>query len=299
MIPNSPELVVNKTETRRAAHDADLAKYLLIVPKRIAARDNLPFTITKYDFEIPTHCPETGLELKRGDKARQPEAPSLQMVDPALGYVPGNVRVVSYLATTAMFKAKQSGFYTCPKCGKSKALTEFYSNGPNATSIGFCKECKDGLNKHPKHKTKNAARKHRTYVAFKDEILAANKQYKLDNPEKVAVWRARDRARVEKHLLHGAKSRAEQRGTPFNISLEDIVISENCPVLDLKLERGKGKIWDASPTLDCLVPELGYVRGNINVISHKANTIKQNATPEEIYLVADWVSDMIGKQVIP
>ncbi len=254
MIPNSPELVVNKTETRRAAHDADLAKYLLIVPKRIAARDNLPFTITKYDFEIPAHCPETGLELKRGDKPRQPEAPSLQMIDPTLGYVPGNVRVVSYLATTAMFKAKQSGFYTCPKCGISKALTEFYSNGPNATSIGFCKECKDGLNKNPKHKTKNAERKKRHYATNKDEILAANRQYKLNNPEKVAIWKERENARVEKHLLQAARARAVKRGHPFNLELEDIVIPEFCPILGMKLQRGTGHPCGASPTLDCLVP---------------------------------------------
>lgn len=44
-----------------------------------------------------------------------------------------------------------------------------------------------------------------------------------------------------------------------------------------------------SPTLDRIVPEKGYVLGNIAVISHKANAIKQNATAEEILRVAIWL----------
>jgi uncharacterized protein YejL (UPF0352 family) len=45
---------------------------------------------------------------------------------------------------------------------------------------------------------------------------------------------------------------------------------------------------DGSPQLDRLVPELGYVVGNVAVISRLANTIKSNATPQQIRAVADW-----------
>jgi hypothetical protein len=41
-----------------------------------------------------------------------------------------------------------------------------------------------------------------------------------------------------------------------------------------------------SPSLDRRVPELGYVKGNVEVISMKANAIKSYAAPEEIMLVA-------------
>lgn len=39
-----------------------------------------------------------------------------------------------------------------------------------------------------------------------------------------------------------------------------------------------------SPSIDKVIPELGYVRGNVWVISNKANRIKNNATLEELKL---------------
>ena len=38
-------------------------------------------------------------------------------------------------------------------------------------------------------------------------------------------------------------------------------------------------------SLDCIIPELGYVPGNVAVISRRANTIKNDATIEELELV--------------
>ena len=37
-----------------------------------------------------------------------------------------------------------------------------------------------------------------------------------------------------------------------------------------------------SPSLDKIIPSLGYVKDNIWVISYRANTIKNNCTFEEI-----------------
>jgi hypothetical protein len=41
-----------------------------------------------------------------------------------------------------------------------------------------------------------------------------------------------------------------------------------------------------SPSLDQLIARNGYVRGNVWVISHRANTLKSNATSEELFAVA-------------
>ena len=67
-----------------------------------------------------------------------------------------------------------------------------------------------------------------------------------------------------------------------------------CPVLGIKLERNRDKCGPGpgSPTLDRIVPSLGYVPGNVVVISHKANSIKSNATAAEIRAVADWLDDI-------
>lgn len=43
---------------------------------------------------IPETCPVLGIPLTIGGK-RSPSSPSLDRIDPALGYVPGNIRVIS------------------------------------------------------------------------------------------------------------------------------------------------------------------------------------------------------------
>ena len=45
-----------------------------------------------------------------------------------------------------------------------------------------------------------------------------------------------------------------------------------------------------TPSLDRINPKLGYVKGNVQVISWRANNIKRDATAEELRLVADFVA---------
>jgi len=92
-------------------------------------------------------------------------------------------------------------------------------------------------------------------------------------------------------MLVSARSRAKRYNYPFDITIEDIVIPEFCPVLGIKLERNGGSCNYATPSLDKMIPELGYVKGNINVISWRANWIKQNATLEEITKLVKWMSN--------
>ena len=90
-------------------------------------------------------------------------------------------------------------------------------------------------------------------------------------------------------ILSSARKRAKKYGVPFDISLEDIVIPETCPVLGIPMPTDNIKVMYNSPTLDRLIPSKGYVKGNVFVISLKANMIKTNGTYTEIRKVADWV----------
>jgi hypothetical protein len=91
----------------------------------------------------------------------------------------------------------------------------------------------------------------------------------------------------EHNLFRWAKKRAKDLGVPFDITVDDIVIPTHCPFLGIELKSRIGYHGPlaSSPTLDRIIPKLGYVCGNILVISHKANTIKQNATLEELELI--------------
>jgi hypothetical protein len=95
-----------------------------------------------------------------------------------------------------------------------------------------------------------------------------------------------------------ARNRAKQKGVPFNISLEYLrsIATDSCPIFNTPFEWGAsglgcGKFKPNGPQLDRIIPELGYIVGNVAFISHRANRIKDNGTMQEHYDIADWIWD--------
>lgn len=90
-------------------------------------------------------------------------------------------------------------------------------------------------------------------------------------------------------MWDNAKRRARISNVPFYIEKSDIVIPERCPALGIELRHDydgqKGSRIPNSPSLDRIIPELGYVKDNIIVVSRLANMIKNNATVEQIGMV--------------
>lgn len=87
-----------------------------------------------------------------------------------------------------------------------------------------------------------------------------------------------------------AKKRAKKSKLPFNIELSDIIIPEYCPVFPhIKLQQNKNYPEYNSPSIDKLVPSLGYVKGNITIISQRANFIKRDASLEELKQITYWL----------
>ena len=83
---------------------------------------------------------------------------------------------------------------------------------------------------------------------------------------------------------------AKKNNIDFFIDFEDLLpLPTYCPVLNIELDYGfKGKMAFNSPSIDRVNPSKGYIKGNVIVISQKANAIKQNANPTEIRAVADF-----------
>jgi len=94
------------------------------------------------------------------------------------------------------------------------------------------------------------------------------------------------------HLLATIKYRSKAKGIPFSLTREDIVIPEYCPILGIKLNFASGKVRPDSPSVDQIVPGKGYTRDNIWVISHRANMIKNDATPGELIQIAEVLMKM-------
>lgn len=97
-------------------------------------------------------------------------------------------------------------------------------------------------------------------------------------------------ARPGKYLLRGARDRAMALDLPFNITEVDVLIPTHCPVLGIEIKIAARGFDRASPSIDRIIPALGYVRGNIRVISYRANELKKDSTADEMIRVANWLT---------
>jgi len=92
-----------------------------------------------------------------------------------------------------------------------------------------------------------------------------------------------------RRTFYHAKERATKKQLCFDIDMNYIKKiypeNDNCPLLEIPLKKGIKKPIPNSPTIDRIIPELGYVKNNVIIISHKANTMKNNLTLNEMTLL--------------
>lgn len=88
-------------------------------------------------------------------------------------------------------------------------------------------------------------------------------------------------------LITRAKARAKKYDIEFNITIEDLDFPEICPVLGVSLLQSKNKASDNSPSLDRIDNTKGYIKGNVRVISWKANRLKNDASLEELQKIVE------------
>jgi hypothetical protein len=100
------------------------------------------------------------------------------------------------------------------------------------------------------------------------EHVARRKQYMLNR--KLTNWAVA--------VLPFIKSRAKKKGLSFNITADDIPLPDVCPIFGTKLIIGIGKQGNDSPSIDRIDPAKGYVKGNVVVISQRANSLKREAS---------------------
>jgi len=99
-----------------------------------------------------------------------------------------------------------------------------------------------------------------------------------------------------KVMVAHAKKRAINKGLPFDILYSDIIIPKVCPLLNIPLHVNDKKHSSNSPSLDRVIPDLGYVKNNILVISHRANTAKQNLSIDELELLTKNLRRVLYKE---
>ena len=166
----------------------------------------------------------------------------------------------------------------CIACFEIRELGEFAFRKDNQKYRNECKECK-------KEECKEWGKENRQYT--REYIRARNK----NNPG--LFTRQKHNRKIKnpiKYLLVKARYNAKICGVPFSLIESDLTYPEFCPALGIKLEHGFGRVGDTSPTLDRMIPKLGYVKGNVFILSHRANTLKTDATPDEIRKIVNYLN---------
>lgn len=167
----------------------------------------------------------------------------------------------------------------CPTCSKA-----FETNCGGTQEKKFCsKRCASAFRKIDQ----NVRQENRKIWA---------REFRKRNPERSKANSKRARQKLkncfpEKLMLLELRKRARQRGIEFNLEIEDIVIPERCPILGIELVFGKGRVHDASPSMDRIVPSKGYTKGNCFIISSKANRMKQENTIEDFEKIISYIKE--------
>lgn len=135
------------------------------------------------------------------------------------------------------------------------------------------------------HRDAIKARQRAAYERNKEAILLRTREYKRANKEKSKLVDAARIRRLEeedpaKILLERVKNSSRTRGLECSITSADIQIPDACPLLGIPLAFRKGR--HCAPSIDRIDNSKGYVPGNVWVISGRANTMKNDASIEEL-----------------
>lgn len=196
----------------------------------------------------------------------------------------------------------------CSNCHVVKDESEFYIDRRIKLKIAYlarCRECtilfnspyrmthRDHLNECTRIRRQNnkdaVNKKNRdSYYRNKDSRRRNQKRYE----QQIKELSRSDKVLHSKWLLRGCRSRAIVNNIPFAITYKDIPVPDKCPALGIELKRNIGKIDRNSATVDRIIPSLGYIPGNVVVVSLKANSIKNDATAEEILKVGNFYKEI-------
>ena len=90
------------------------------------------------------------------------------------------------------------------------------------------------------------------------------------------------------------KERARQRGLPFNLDIADLTVPATCPVLGIPIVSDPSpKYRNNWPSVDRLDNSKGYTKENVRVISRRANSLKSDATIEEMRAIVAYMESGI------
>ena len=197
----------------------------------------------------------------------------------------------------------------CCMCGEIKSSECFYMDKSKSNGLSSrCKECaKETMVQWRKQnpvKLKKGKRQY--YQRNKTQLLEKSAEWRKNNQdygktyyqENKDVFKERRKGRETRlrEMLANTRYRAKHNFLPFDLTIEYLraIATDCCPVtgepLDWNLEFSeKGKSNPVAPSIDKIVPTLGYTQGNVAIICNRMNRLKSDATLHELSQLVNYV----------
>lgn len=97
--PKREKLIEKYRGSKTEWNNKNIANYLVSNARRRAKNKGVECTIEPDDLKpLPTHCPILGIPLRKNQGSFKWDSYSIDRVDPSKGYIPGNVRIISWRA---------------------------------------------------------------------------------------------------------------------------------------------------------------------------------------------------------
>lgn len=235
--------------------------FLFAAAKKRSREFNMECSITEQDVKLlldtTDECPLRKVKFERGENKRAVDnSISLDRIDSTKGYTKDNIQLLSYKANVVKNDVDFNTFKLIVENLRSYVPIE--------------------------HATDNDTRK--IILRDRDEYI------KISNREKDKI-KLRN---IETCLSGNAKKRAKKKNLEFSINtnyIKSIFPLDNiCPILKKKFVFGENFVMDDfSATIDRIDNNKGYVKGNIRIISAKANSVKNSLSIDELeFMLHNW-----------
>ena len=99
-------------------------------------------------------------------------------------------------------------------------------------------------------------------------------------------WRKSELLQAMLSKFKNKKNSAKHSKWPFDLSFYDLEWPTFCPILGLEIDYFSVKVQENSPSFDRIDSNQGYVKGNVALVSWRANRIKNDGTAEEHHKIA-------------
>lgn len=106
-----------------------------------------------------------------------------------------------------------------------------------------------------------------------------------DEPQSAGRLNYYEQDKIKKDLCDWAKYRADKKGLEYSITPRDLFLPSCCPVFKTPFVRGD---YFKAASLDRIDSSKGYVKGNVVVISRRANSLKSDGTLQELKAICDF-----------